>query len=218
LCGYLICTPCTRARGLLFRIDVMKDDGRRNFIYLATASFAAAGVAAAMWPAIRQMSPPRYAVPEDTEVDLSGVADGFAISVKWDGMPVHIRHRTASEIEQARQVAVDSLIDRDARLIGSPQALDARDENRVKQGHENWLAVVAVCTRESCVLPGLRPSEERGNFGGWFCPCCAAHYDTSGRTRTGIAPRNLAIPPYSFIGPAKIALMPRPAGWKAYAS
>ena len=40
--------------------------------------------------------------------------------------------------------------------------------------------------------------DERGDYGGWFCPCHGSHYDTAGRIRKGPAPRNLEVPPYAF--------------------
>ena len=40
--------------------------------------------------------------------------------------------------------------------------------------------------------------DDRGPFGGWFCPCHGSMYDTSGRIRKGPAPLNLAIPGYLF--------------------
>ena len=37
-----------------------------------------------------------------TEVDLSPVEEGQAITVMWRGKPVFIRHRTAKEMEEAQ--------------------------------------------------------------------------------------------------------------------
>ena len=51
-----------------------------------------------------------------------------------------------------------------------------------------------VCTHLGCV-----PVGERGEYGGWFCPCHGSHYDKSGRIRKGPAPTNLAVPNYSFL-------------------
>ena len=59
------------------------------------------------------------------------------------------------------------------------------------------------------VVPGGIPfwvGERLGDFGGWFCPCHGSHYDTSGRIRKGPAPRNLEVPPYSFIDDTTIQL------------
>ncbi|MEO8557713.1 MAG: Rieske 2Fe-2S domain-containing protein, partial [Rhodospirillales bacterium] len=43
-----------------------------------------------------------------------------------------------------------------------------------------------------------KQGDERGEFGGWFCPCHGSQYDTSGRIRKGPAPRNLLVPTYTF--------------------
>jgi ubiquinol-cytochrome c reductase iron-sulfur subunit len=45
---------------------------------------------------------------------------------------------------------------------------------------------------------GNKPTEARGDFGGWFCPCHGSHYDTAGRIRQGPAPQNLLVPEYVF--------------------
>jgi Rieske Fe-S protein len=57
-----------------------------------------------------------------------------------------------------------------------------------------YLVMVGVCTHFGCI-----PVGEAGDFDGWYCPCHASHYDTSGRIRKGPAPRNMAIPDYSYI-------------------
>ena len=67
-----------------------------------------------------------------------------------------------------------------------------KDEDRVKKSE--WLIMTGVCTHLGCV-----PLGEKGDFGGWFCPCHGSHYDTSGRIRKGPAPTNLEIPKYEFV-------------------
>ena len=57
----------------------------------------------------------------------------------------------------------------------------------------------------------LHPSRQRvgdakGEYGGWFCPCHGSHYDTAGRIRKGPAPRNLDVPPFSFVSDTKIKI------------
>src|SRR3546814_15488262 len=61
-----------------------------------------------------------------------------------------------------------------------------------------WLIVIGVCTHLGCVPLGQKAGQDRGDFGGWFCPCHGSHYDTSGRVRRGPAPLNLPVPPYTF--------------------
>lgn len=104
----------------------------------------------------------------------------------WQGKPVFIRHRTKKEIEFARSQDQISLVD--------PE----KDEIRVKSDPK-WLVVIGVCTHLGCVPLGQKPTDPRGDFNGWFCPCHGSHYDTSGRIRKGPAPKNLPVPPYAFL-------------------
>ncbi len=46
-----------------------------------------------------------------TEVDISPVQEGQAITITWRGKPVFIRHRTADEIARAQKVDVKELRD-----------------------------------------------------------------------------------------------------------
>ena len=71
------------------------------------------------------------------------------------------------------------------------------DSARVKK--PEWLVLVGVCTHLGCVPLGQRSGDDRGEFGGWFCPCHGSAYDTSGRIRRGPAPENLHVPPYAFL-------------------
>ncbi len=179
---------------------------RRDFIHIAAITFGAVGTAAAIWPMIDQMNPDASALSlASIEVDLSPIEEGQAITVMWRGKPVFIRHRTEEEIKQAQAVELADLKDQSAELMGGP-SLPAIDKNRVKEGREQWLVMVGVCTHLGCIPKGQRTGDNRGEYGGWFCPCHGSHYDTSGRIRKGPAPTNLPIPPYNFVEDAKIRI------------
>lgn len=179
---------------------------RRSVLYGTTTALLIGGVAIALWPAIDQMNPGASAIREALDVDLSGIQTGQSLTIRWRGKPIFIRHRTLDEIQQAKNTPISDLRDVDARLLGAAKPLPATDDNRTRGGKGNWLVVIGVCTREACILKGQNPDEERGNYGGWICPCCASHYDTAGRVRSGVAPANLAVPPYLLTGDAKITL------------
>ncbi|KAG6515572.1 cytochrome b-c1 complex subunit Rieske-4, mitochondrial-like [Zingiber officinale] len=121
------------------------------------------------------------------EVDLSNIALGSTVTVKWRGKPVFIRRRTEQDIKLANTVDISSLRD--------PQV----DADRVK--NPEWLVVVGVCTHLGCI-----PLPNAGDFGGWFCPCHGSHYDISGRIRRGPAPFNLEVPQYSFLDENKLLI------------
>ena len=166
---------------------------RRDFINVASGAVGAVGAAAAVWPLINQMNPAADTLAlASTEVDISGVEEGMAVTVVWRGKPVFIRHRTAAEIQEAKDVDLGDLRD------PTPDA--ARAEK------PEWLILVGICTHLGCVPLGQKTTEPRGDYGGWFCPCHGSHYDTSGRIRKGPAPLNLPVPPYGFTGATAIKI------------
>ncbi len=164
---------------------------RRDFLYIATGAVGAVGVAAALTPLISQMNPDAstIAAGAPVEIDLAPVADGQIVKVFWRSKPIFIFHRTKKEIEEAQNVKVADLRD--------PQP----DSARVKKGHDQWLVVIGICTHLGCI-----PLAHQGEYGGWFCPCHGSDYDTSGRIRQGPAPKNLHLPPYTFLSDTKIRI------------
>ena len=173
---------------------------RRDVLIVASGAFAAAGSAATLWPFVQQMNPDAATrALANIEVDLAPIKPGQAITVLWRGKSVFIRHRTPAEIDEARNVSVKALIDRNARTSGLADAAPATDDNRTKPDRAQWLVVVGVCTHLGCIPQGQRMSEQRGDWGGWFCSCHGSQYDVSGRVRKGPAPENLAVPPYHFV-------------------
>jgi ubiquinol-cytochrome c reductase iron-sulfur subunit len=180
---------------------------RRDFIYIATTAFVTIGAAAALWPAIDQMNPDASALSlASIDVDLAPIQTGQAITVLWRGKPVFIRNRTPEDIAKAKAVPVSELKDPDAQVMGAPSDLPATDENRTKPGKENWLVMIGICTHLGCIPKGQAPGDDKGLYGGWFCPCHGSMYDTVGRIRQGPAPRNLEIPPYQFTSDTKVKI------------
>ena len=82
------------------------------------------------------------------EVELASIPEGKNVIIKWRGKPVFIRHRTQSEIDEARQTEWKALRD--------PEA----DETRTKK--PEWLVMLGICTHLGCV-----PIGESGDYGGW---------------------------------------------------
>ncbi len=184
-----------------------EEPNRRDFIVIAAQAFAGVGAAVALWPFIHQMNPDASTQAlASIEVDLTPIKEGQAITVSWRGKPVFIRNRTPEEIKKAAEVKVADLSDTSARNDSLPEKAPATDANRTKKGHENWLVLVGICTHLGCIPKGQSLSDSKGDFGGWFCPCHGSHYDTAGRIRKGPAPRNLEVPPYSFVSDTKIKI------------
>ncbi|WP_243405234.1 ubiquinol-cytochrome c reductase iron-sulfur subunit [Pelagivirga sediminicola] len=174
---------------------------RRDFLYYATAATGTIATGAAIWPLIDSMNPSADVISQSTiTVDLTGVAVGTRITVKWAGKPVFIWRRSPETIAWARATSLDDLVDRIDYTDENPnnaQDMPALDVNRSADEAGEWLIVIGICTHLGCVPVGQDGSSV-GDFGGWFCPCHGSHYDRSGRIRKGPAPRNLDIPPYSL--------------------
>jgi len=167
----------------------MHEDGvrRRDFINIAAVSFAGVGAAAVVVPMVTQMSASAdVRALASIEVDIAAIKPGQAIKTIWRKQPVFIRNLTPKEIAEANAVPLSDLRD--------PQTL----AQRTKPGHMNWLITLGVCTHLGCVPLGAGEGENRGPYGGYFCPCHGSAYDTAARIRKGPAPKNLFVPDYAF--------------------
>jgi len=170
--------------------DEMSGDGvrRRDFINIAAVSFAGVGAATVAIPLINQMNPSADVLAlASIEVDISQIAEGQAIKTIFRKQPLFIRHLTAKEIAEADAVPLGDLRD--------PQTL----EERTQDGRKEWLVTMGVCTHLGCVPLGAGEGENKGAYGGYFCPCHGSHYDTAGRIRRGPAPTNLDVPEFAFV-------------------
>jgi ubiquinol-cytochrome c reductase iron-sulfur subunit len=173
------------------------EDGvrRRDFINIAAVSFAGVGAATVVLPLVNQMSPSADVLAlASTEVDISKIAPGQAIKTSWRKQPVFVRNLLPAEIAAAKAVPVSEL--RDPQTLGE----------RTKPGKENWLITLGVCTHLGCVPLGTGEGENRGDYGGYFCPCHGSHYDTAARIRKGPAPKNLLVPDYEFTSPTVVTI------------
>jgi ubiquinol-cytochrome c reductase iron-sulfur subunit len=166
--------------------EEVADPRRRDFINIAAVSFAGVGAGVIVLPLINQMNPSADVLAQaTTEIDLSKIAEGQAIKTSFRKQPLFVRNLTAAEIAAADAVPLSDLRD--------PQSLEERTK-----GKKNWLITMGVCTHLGCVPLGAGEGENKGPFGGYFCPCHGSAYDTAARIRKGPAPTNLVVPDYAF--------------------
>ena len=160
---------------------------RRDFINIAAVSAAGIGGVGVVVPLVSQMAPSADVLAESsTEIDVSSIQPGQAIKAVFRKQPLFVRRLTPEEVAAADAVALDDLRD--------PQTL----AERTKEGHGDMLITMGVCTHLGCVPLGAAEGENKGEFGGYFCPCHGSHYDTAARIRKGPAPTNLEVPEYEF--------------------
>ncbi|MDP9086958.1 MAG: ubiquinol-cytochrome c reductase iron-sulfur subunit [Pseudomonadota bacterium] len=168
---------------------------RRDFINVAAVSFAGVGAVAAVAPMLVQMAPSADVLAmASIEVDVSKIHPGQAIKTSWRKQPVFIRNLTPKEIAEANAV--------DVSILRDPQTL----AERTKPGKPNWLITLGVCTHLGCIPLGTGEGENKGPFGGYFCPCHGSAYDTAARIRKGPAPKNLMVPVYEFSSPTVVKI------------
>ena len=169
------------------------EETRRDFLYLVATAMGVVGTGAFAWPLVNSMNPSADVLAlASTEVDLSPIDVGQSLTVVWRGKPVFIRHRTEAEIAAAADVSLAELPHQET------------DADRVVK--PEWLIVGGNCTHLGCVPLGQKAGDDKGEYGGWFCPCHGSHYDTSGRIRKGPAPENLPVPPVEFLDDTTIRI------------
>lgn len=168
--------------------DAPADPRRRDYLAIGAVAWAGVGAGVIALPLINQMSPSADVLAQSTtELDVSAIQPGQSIKSSFRKQPLFVRNLTPKEIAEADAVAVSDLRD--------PETL----AQRTKEGKQNWLITLGVCTHLGCVPLGAGEGENKGPFGGYFCPCHGSAYDTAGRIRSGPAPTNLAVPEYEFI-------------------
>jgi len=128
--------------------ETVEDEGKRDFIYLATGAAAAAGGLSLAWPFVAQMGKAADTLAAGSiEINLANVAEGQQLKTLWRGKPVFVRHRTAAEIAAAESVDVAALPDPQTdieRLVPTPSGnVDPK-----------FLVMVGVCTHFGCVPVG----------------------------------------------------------------
>jgi len=175
--------------------EEVSDPRRRDFLNIAAVAFPVAGAVAVVLPLINQMNPSADVLAQSTtEVDLSKIAPGQGVITTFRKQPLFVRNLTPKEIAEADAVPLSDLRD--------PETL----EQRTQPGHTNWLITLGVCTHLGCIPLGIHEGDNRGKYGGYFCPCHGSEYDTAARIRQGPAPKNLAVPPYKFTSPTQVVV------------
>ena len=160
---------------------------RRDWIHIAALSTAGVGAGFVVLPMLSQMAPSADVLAESTtDVDVSQIQPGQSIKAVFRKQPLFVKRLTPEEIEEANAVDASSL--RDAQTL----------QERLGEGNEDILVTMGVCTHLGCVPLGAAEGENKGEFGGYFCPCHGSHYDTAGRIRKGPAPTNLEVPEFAF--------------------
>ena len=171
------------------------DNNRRRFLTAATVVVGAVGTGAVAVPFLSSWAPSARArtAGAPVEADISKLAPGQQIIVKWRGKPVWVVRRDEQALATLAQVT-DQL--RDPGSEESIQPEYAMNEHRSRD--PEFLIIEGLCTHLGC-SPTYQPEITADFKGGFFCPCHGSRFDFAGRVFQGVpAPTNLPVPPYHF--------------------
>lgn len=190
------------------------EPSRRDFLYIATGAVGVVGAASVVVPLVAQLSPDAQVIAAGApiDVDISGIAPGQQILVKWRGHPIFIVNRPPEALKTLQDPElVSRLSDPHSKVLQQPTYA----ENWHRSVKPELLVLVGVCTHLGCI-PSFQP--EKGEvdaswLGGYFCPCHGSKYDLAGRVYSGVpAPYNLPVPPYTFVNDKTLRVGANPSG------
>jgi ubiquinol-cytochrome c reductase iron-sulfur subunit len=192
---------------------------RRDFLYIATATVGAVGAAAALVPLIDQMNPDAstLAAGGPVDVDVSKIAEGSQIMVRWRERPIWIYHRSQQALKTLQST-------QDIALLSDPNSEQQQQPPYATNWHRSikpeYGVLVGICTHLGCIplfFPDASATQPVANWpGGYFCPCHGSKYDGAGRVFSGVpAPYNLPVPPYRFVNNTTIRIgeNPQDSAW-----
>ena len=187
---------------------------RRDFLYIATAAFGTLGAVASLVPFVSQLKPDArtLAAGGPVELDLSSVAPGQQVVIRWRSRPVFVTHRTPEAMQKLKDPAL-------LARLSDPQSTEFQQPSYVQNWHRSvkpeFGIVIGICTHLGCIPlfePQPNASTPAPNWpGGYFCPCHGSKYDLAGRVYRGVpAPYNLPVPPHHFLNDKMVRIGENP--------
>jgi len=174
---------------------------KRRFLTATTSVIGAVGAGFAVWPFLASWQPSTRAraAGAPVEADISKLAEGELLRVKWRGKPVWVLRRTEKNIADLAKLE-PKLADPNSDMPQQPDY--AKNQHRSRK--PEFLVAVGICTHLGC-SPSHRQEVAPADLGpewlgGFFCACHGSRFDLAGRVYAGVpAPTNLVIPPYQFL-------------------
>jgi ubiquinol-cytochrome c reductase iron-sulfur subunit len=185
------------------------DDGRRRLMMAAGGAVGVAAVVTSVVPFVASMAPSERAkaAGAPVEVDVSRLKPGQMLTVEWRGKPVWILYRTPDMLASLDK-ASGRLSDPASERSSQPKYC----KNSTRSIRPDLMVALGVCTHLGCsptakFRTGVESGIEADWPGGFYCPCHGSTFDLAGRVfKDKLAPDNLEIPPYRFVGDSKIII------------
>jgi ubiquinol-cytochrome c reductase iron-sulfur subunit len=146
------------------------------------------------------------------DVDISKIAPGQQISVRWRERPIFLINRPPEALKRLQ----------DSQLVGQladPESAELQQPPYAKNWHRSvkpeLMVLVGICTHLGCIplfYPTPTASQAAPHWlGGYFCPCHGSKYDLAGRVFKNVpAPYNLPVPPYHYVNDTTIRIGENP--------
>jgi ubiquinol-cytochrome c reductase iron-sulfur subunit len=156
---------------------------------------------------VASLRPARVRRGAAVEVDNGDLAPRDMKIVERRGKPVWVVRRTP-EMVAAVEHPSPELADPDSQREQQP----AYAQNATRSIKPDVFVVVGICTHLGCSPTAMpagsnNPSLPSDWPGGYFCPCHGSTFDGAGRVfKNKPAPTNLEVPPYQFLGDARLLI------------
>lgn len=175
------------------------NEPRRRFLIGATSFVAGAGVVGVATPFVQSWNPSAKAKAGGAPVkaNIGKLEPGAMVTVEWQGKPVWVLRRTASNIENLRQSPYRALLrDPDSEINQQPDYA----KNEFRSIKQEIFVAVGICTHLGCVPNYESEGMEGVDHALFFCPCHGSKFDLAGRVFKSVpAPTNLIIPPHQYL-------------------
>ena len=187
----------------------LADDPQRRTWLIATSVAGGVAATATAVPFVASFAPSERAraMGAAVEVDIGDLAPGEMKVVEWRGKPVWVVRRTPEMIAAVEHPSPDLADPASQRDQQPPYA-----QNATRSIKPDVFVVVGICTHLGCSPTAVpagtnNPSLPSDWPGGYFCPCHGSTFDGAGRVfKNKPAPTNLEVPPYQFLGDAKLLI------------
>ncbi|OGV33057.1 MAG: ubiquinol-cytochrome c reductase iron-sulfur subunit [Legionellales bacterium RIFCSPHIGHO2_12_FULL_35_11] len=182
--------------GLLNNQHTLVDKHRREFLINSIKVLFGIGAVFSFIPFISSLGPSRKTLEKNSSirVDLTNLAPGQKMVVKWSEKPVWIIHRSQEMLALLSKPEANL---RDPDSLVPQQPIYAK--NQYRSVNPNYLILIGLCTHLGC-SPKFVAQNDSSTQAGFYCPCHGSKFDLAGRVYKGVpAPINLAVPPHRFI-------------------
>ncbi|MCL2876549.1 MAG: ubiquinol-cytochrome c reductase iron-sulfur subunit [Betaproteobacteria bacterium] len=190
--------------------DLTKDcDCERRNLLIATSAVGGVAVVATAVPFVASLTPSERAkaIGAPVVADISKLAPGEKMVVKWRGKPVWILRRTPEMLASLKAIE-EKLSDPGSEKSDQP----GYTKNPARAIKDEYLVAIGICTHLGCSPSDkLKAGNAEGMLtewaGGFLCPCHGSMFDLAARVfKSQPAPTNLEIPPHTYLSDTSILI------------